>query len=192
MNRRLLFFGAAVLVVLTGITAFLYLGRSHSLSGTVISPPWPAPEVNLTDHAGKPFSMSQQRGRVVLLYFGYVNCPDECPLTMAHLKLALGLLGSKSKDVQVLMVSTDPARDTPAALREFMAKFDPSFLGLTGTPAELQKAWADYAVTVDNGGETHSTFIYVIDTAGSVRETFLPDSDPAAIAADMNLLLQGR
>jgi protein SCO1/2 len=192
LNRRLVFVGGAVLVALIAVTAFLYFGRSHSLAGTVISPPWPAPDINLTDHAGRPFSMSQQRGRVVLLYFGYVNCPDECPLTMAHLKLAVGLLGSNARDVQVLMVSTDPVRDTPAALGEFMAKFDPSFLGLTGSPADLQKAWKDYGVTVENGGETHSTFIYVIDTAGSVRETFLPDSDPAAIAADVGLLLQAR
>lgn len=192
MNRRLVFVGAAILIVLVAFTASLYFGRSHSLAGTVISPPWPAPEISLTDHAGKPFSMSQQRGRVVLLYFGYINCPDECPLTMAHLKLALGLLGSKSKDVQVLMVSTDPVRDTPAALRGFMAKFDPSFLGLTGSLADLKNAWSNYGVTVEGGGETHSTFIYVIDTAGDVRETFLPDSDPAAIAADLSLLLQGR
>jgi protein SCO1/2 len=192
LNRRLVLFGAGVLLILVAVTAFLYFGRSRSLAGTVIDPPWPAPDLTLADHAGRPFFLSQQRGKVVLLYFGYVNCPDECPLTMAHLKLALGMLGSNARNVQVVMVSTDPTRDTPTALKEFMAKFDPSFLGLTGSPAQLQKAWQDYGVTVENGGETHSVFIYVIDTAGSVRETFLPDSDPAKIASDVAMLLQAR
>jgi protein SCO1/2 len=192
VNRKLIFFGAVILALLLALTAVLYLNRRTSLSGTVINPPWPAPEIKLTDHTRKPFSMSGQHGRVVLMYFGYVNCPDECPLTMAHLKLALAGLGNKARDVQVLMVSTDPPRDTPQALEEFMGKFDPSFLGLTGTPEELQKAWKDYGVTVEDGGATHSTFIYVIDPAGSVRETLLPDAEPADIAADVEQLLRSR
>ena len=67
--------------------------------------------------------MSSQRGKVVLLYFGFTNCPHECPLTMAHLKLALEQLGDSSKDVQVLIVSTDPARDTQQTLKDFLGKF---------------------------------------------------------------------
>jgi protein SCO1/2 len=90
------------------------------------------------------------------------------------------------------MVSTDPVRDTPQALKDFMGHFDPSFLGLTGTPAELQKTWSDYGVAVENGGETHSTFLYVIDPKASVRETFLPDSEPNDIARDVGLLLKGK
>jgi len=136
--------------------------------------------------------MSSQRGKVVLLYFGYVNCPDECPLTMAHQKLALESLGDQARNVQVIMVSTDPARDTALALKQYMEHFDPSFLGLTGTIPELQKAWKDYGVTVEEGGETHSVFLYVIDPAGNVRETFLPDTEPDDIARDVALLLRGK
>lgn len=72
-----------------------------------------------------------------------------------------------------------------------MDHFDPSFLGLTGTLPELQQVWQDYGVTVEAGGETHSTYLYVIDPAGNVRETFLPDTEPTDIAADMKLLLKG-
>jgi protein SCO1/2 len=108
---------------------------------------------------------------------------------MAHVKLARESLGDRAKDVQVIMVSTDPARDTPEALKTFMGHFDPSFLGLTGSIPELQKTWQDYGVTVEDGGETHSTYLYVIDPAGNVRETFLPDSQPEEIAADLKLLL---
>lgn len=192
MNRRMLLLGVGILVVLIIATALSYFTSNRSLTGGIISPPWPAPEIKLTDHNGQPFTMSSQRGKVVLLYFGYVNCPNECPLTMAHIKLARDSLENRAKDVQVVMVSTDPARDTPQALENFMGHFDPSFLGLTGTPEELQKVWKDYGVTVENGGETHSTFLYVIDPAGNVRETFLPDSEPGNIAADISLLLKGK
>jgi len=192
MNKRLIFLGVGILVLLAAATAILYLTRKPSFKGAQITPPWPAPEIQLTDHNGQSFNLSGQRGKVVLLFFGYVNCPDECPLTMAHLKLAKESLGSQARDVQVAMVSTDPVRDTPQALEEFMAHFDPSFLGLTGTPDELQKAWKDYGVTVEEGGETHSVYVYVIDPSGNVRETFLPDSETNDIAADVKLLLNGK
>ncbi len=192
MQRKTLLVGAGILVLLTIVTVIFLLTSKPSYRGAVITPPWLAPEIKLTDHNGQPFTMSGQRGKVVLLYFGYVNCPDECPLTMAHIKLALQSLGDRARDVQVAMVSTDPVRDTPQALKEFMGHFDPSFLGLTGTPAELQKTWADYGVTVEQGGETHSTFLYVVDSAGDVRETFLPDAEPVDIATDLDLLLKGK
>jgi len=192
MQRKLISVGIGILVLLVILTAFVYFTNQPSLRGAVINPPWPAPEINLTDQNGKPFTMSAQRGKVVLLYFGYVNCPDECPLTMAHLKLVRESLRDRAKDVQVAMVSTDPVRDTPQALKDFMEHFDPSFLGLTGAPAELQKAWKDYGVTVEEGGETHSVFLYIIDPAGNVRETYLPDAEPKDIAADVGLLLKGK
>ena len=191
MQRKTIWIGVIILAVLVVSIAVLSL-REPSFRGAVITPPWTAPEIQLTDHNGKSFSLSGQRGKVVLLYFGYTNCPDECPLTMAHMKLALEGLGDRAKEVQVVMVSTDPERDTAQALKDFMDKFNPSFLGLTGTAEELQKAWKDYGVTVENGGETHSTFLYVIDPIGDIRETFLPDSEPSDISADAGLLLKGK
>jgi len=190
MNRRLFFLGVGILVLLITVAAIVYITNNPTFKGAVITPPWSAPEIKLTDHNGQPFMMSNQRGKVVLLFFGYTNCPDECPLTMAHLKLVLESLGNQAKDVQVVMVSTDPARDTPQALKDFMNHFNPSFLGLTGPLGELQKAWRGYGVTVEGGGETHSTYLYVIDPSGNIRETFLPDEEPKNIAADVRLLLK--
>jgi protein SCO1/2 len=192
MNRRLVLLGIGIFVLLAAAIVIFTLTSQPSFRGSLITPPWPAPEITLKDHNGQPFSLNNQRGKVVLLYFGYVNCPSECPLTMAHLKLARESLGNRAQDVQVIMVSTDPPRDTPEALKNFMEHFDPSFLGLTGTPEELQKVWKDYGVTVENGGETHSVYLYVIDPSGNVRETFLPDSEPQNIANDVNLLLSGK
>lgn len=192
MERNLLKVGAAVFALLAVVTIIFFFTRQSTLKGAAINPPWHVPEINLTDHNEQPFSLKDQRGKVVLLYFGYVNCPDECPLTMAHIKLALESLGDRAKDVQVIMVSTDPVRDTPDALKDFMEHFDPSFLGLTGTMEELQKVWKDYGVSVEQGGETHTTFLYVIDSSGNIRETFLPDAEPGDIAADVGLLLKGK
>jgi protein SCO1/2 len=192
MQRKTILVGVAIVIVLLVAAAIYFLTNDNTLRGSVLNPPWAAPEIQLKDHNGKPFTLSSQRGKVVLLYFGYVNCPDECPLTMAHVKLARESLGKRAQDVQVIMVSTDPARDTPQALKTFMEHFDPSFLGLTGSLPELQQNWQDYGVAVENGGETHSTFLYVIDPAGNVRETFLPDSEPSTMAADLKLLLNGK
>jgi len=190
MPRKTIVVGVGIVVVLLVVTIFFFLTNRPSLRGSVITPPWTAPEISLHDQNGQPFTLSSQKGKVVLLYFGYVNCPDECPLTMAHVKLARESLGNRAQDVQVIMVSTDPARDTPQALKTFMEHFDPSFLGLTGSIPDLQKTWQDYGVTVEDGGETHSTFLYVIDPSGNIRETFLPDTEPQEIAADLRLLLR--
>lgn len=194
MQRKMLLVGASILALLIGVTTiyFLFNNNNPTLRGSVLSPPWPAPQIELTDHNGNHFTLSELRGKVVLLYFGYVNCPDECPLTMAHIKLALEGLGDRANDVQVAMVSTDPVRDTPQALKDFLGHFDPSFLGLTGSPDELQKVWNDYGVTVEQGGEAHSTFLYVIDPDGNVRETFLPNTEANDISEDVSLLLKGK
>ena len=191
MNRRLIFVGIGIVALLI-VAGIVQATRKPAFKGALITPPWPAPEIQLTDHNGQPFTMSSQKSKVVLLYFGYVNCPSECPLTMAHAKLARESLKDQAGNVQVVMVSTDPARDTPQALKDFMGHFDPSFLGLTGTPQELQKVWKDYGVAVEDGGETHSTYLYVIDPSGNVRETFLPDSEAQDIAHDVSLLLKGK
>ena len=189
MQHKIIWWGVALIGVLAIISGFLFFFIKPSFHGAVINPAIPAAEIKLADSNGAQFTLSSLRGKVVILYFGYTNCPDECPLTMAHLKLAMDMLGDKSKDVQVVMISTDPTRDTALAMKDFLGKFDSSFVGLVGTQDELMKVWKDYGVTVEDGGETHSYFIYMIDQGGNFRETFLPDSLPADIATDTRLLL---
>jgi protein SCO1/2 len=188
MHQKGLLWGIGLLAVLAIIIGTLFITNKPSLHGAVIDPPIPAAEIKLMDSQGRAFTLSRLRGKAVILYFGYTNCPDECPLTMAHLKLAMDILGDKSKDIQVVMISTDPSRDTAEAMNTFLGKFDDSFIGLVGTTDELTSVWKNYGVTVEDGGETHSNFIYMIDRAGNFRETFLPDSLPADIASDIHLL----
>jgi protein SCO1/2 len=160
-----------------------------SLKGGVISPTMAAADINLTDHNGQPFQLSKYRGKVALVFFGFSNCVDECPATMALIRQALDTAGVTTKDVEVVMVSTDPATDTPQSMKEFMGRFNPAFLGLLGTPDQLAKSWQDYGVTVLDGGETHSSFTYVVDKKGNLRETFSPDTSSDDIAADLKVLL---
>jgi protein SCO1/2 len=154
-----------------------------------MSPTAAAADINLTDHNGQPFQLSRYSGKVALVFFGFSNCVDECPATLALIRQALDTVGDASKDVVVVMVSTDPVRDTPQSMKEFMERFDPSFLGLPGTPDELAKAWEDYNVVIEDGGETHSSFTYVVDRKGNLRETFSPDTSSDDIAADLKILL---
>lgn len=192
MQKQVLWVGlASILTVALGAAAWM-LTVKPSLRGAVINPPLLAADIRLQDYNNQNFDLASLRGKVVLLYFGYTNCPDECPLTLAHLKLAMDQLGDQAKDARVLMVTTDPKRDTPGVLKDFMTKFSPDFVGLLGSPDALAKVWRDYGVTVEDSGATHSYFIYVIDREGNWRETFLPDSQPADIAADVRLLLSGR
>jgi protein SCO1/2 len=168
--------------------AVLVFGKPH-FRGEVIHPSFQAAEIETSDDHGQPFRMSALQGKVVLLYFGYLNCPDECPLTLAHITQALLLLGPRSQEVQMVMVSTDPTRDTPQAMDEFLGKFNPAFLGLTGRPQDMAKIYGDYGVMVLEGGETHSSFTYAIDRSGNIRLTFLPDTPAEDIAHDLRILL---
>ncbi len=160
-----------------------------AFKGQVVEKLAAAPEISMIDQNGNPFQLSAMRGKVVLVFFGFTNCVDECPLTMAHIKLALESLGSDAKDVQVVLVSTDPVRDTPQALQDYLGKFDPSYIGIPGTVDELTKIWNDYDVVVLDGGETHSSFTYVIDKQGNLQVTFNPESTHEDIASDLKILL---
>ena len=192
MNQKLTLIGSAILAVLILAAGVLIATRQPSLRGSVINPPAPAAEIKLTDSNGQAFSLSSQRGKIVLLYFGYTNCPDECPATMAKLKLTMGLLGNLAQNVQVLMVTTDPARDNAAQMKKWMTGFYPTFLGLMGTADQLQQAYNAYGVTVEDGGESHTTYLYVIDAKGNLRLTFDgPSMDPQDVADDVQTLLKG-
>ncbi len=192
MNRKLMLIGSAVLAGLVLAAGILVAAHKPSFRGTVINPPAPAADINLTDSNGRPFLLGNQKGRVVLMYFGYTNCPDECPLTMAKLEQVMGKLGDQAKNVQVVMITTDPVRDTTVQLKKYVSSFNPTFLGLTGTPQELQKVYNGYGVAVEGNGETHTTYLYVIDARGNLRLTYIgPDMNPQDLTDDVQTLLKG-
>lgn len=112
--------------------------------GTTYTEVLPAADFALTDHEGRAVTLRSYRGAPVLLFFGYTHCPDVCPLTLDRLTRALRAAGRDARDVRVLLVTLDPARDTPAALKTYAARFSPAIVGLTGDSAALAKARAGY------------------------------------------------
>lgn len=116
-------------------------GDGDGWGGTLIEPAQPRPDFTLTDTEGRPYDFAARtQGRLTLLFFGYTHCPDICPVQMAVMTSALDSPGMP--DPVVVFVTTDPARDTPARLRDWLDGFDPSYVGLRGTPEEIARAEA--------------------------------------------------
>jgi protein SCO1/2 len=133
-----------------------------------------AADFRLTDAAGKMRSLSDFRGKVVVLFFGYTHCPEVCPTTLADLSQVIRLLGPDAEKVQVLFVTLDPERDTPAVLAKFVPSFNPSFLGLYGDAQATAQAAKVFAVSyekhADKNGYTldHSDGTYLIGKNGKI------------------------
>jgi protein SCO1 len=148
MSRNLLLASFAVLAATTASAAFVFVSNARtsgpSFHGTHLGAGYEAPAFTLEAADRGAVSLSDFRGRAVLLFFGYTQCPDVCPLTMAKLRLAMEQLGDRRQDVQVILITVDPEEDSPARLREYLQHFDPAFLGLSGTRRELEAVAADY------------------------------------------------
>ena len=154
-------------------------------------------ELRLTGHDGKPRSLADFRGKVVVVSFGFTTCPDVCPTTLADLASAVKQLGAEARGVQVLFVTVDPKRDTPELLSQYVPSFHPDFLGLHGDAAATLKVTKDFHVYAqerpNKGGDgysiDHSAQIFVLDREGRMRVLITPGTSPAAIASDLRVLL---
>lgn len=193
------FFWYGIFIVLLAAGGFLIVAQAqpYSYHGTVINPPKPAPNFTLTDVQGQTFQLSSQKGRVVLLFFGYTNCPDECPTTLAIVKQAISSLGNKANQVEFVFITVDPDRDTATVLQSYLQKYDPTFIGLTGSSVGLQPVWSNYGVYVTkNAGSTstsytltHSTNLYVINQQGYLSIVYSYGTPPGDISNDLLHLL---
>lgn len=188
----------AVLLTLLLAACTAGAARADALKAGVFAPPRAAPELALESSSGAPFRLAAQRGKVVVLEFGYTHCADVCPVSLAALVQARALLGADAARVQVVFVTVDPARDDAARLRSYLAQFDPGFVGLSGTGAQVNAALRAYGITATrkdiagSAGYTmhHSSYLYFVDRAGMLR-ALMPFGRPAAdIAHDLRLLLQ--
>ncbi|HUO93451.1 MAG TPA: SCO family protein [Rhizomicrobium sp.] len=146
----------------------------------------------LTDQNGHPFTDRNLRGRWVLLYFGYTYCPDVCPTTLALMEAALTKLGPDAARVVPVFVTIDPARDTPAVMKTYVAQFGPRFIGLTGSPAAIAAIAHSYRVyyarhPLKGGGYSmdHSSVIYLLDPEGRFVKAYDDESGANAIAGDL-------
>ena len=195
--RMLLAAGAAVALVAGVLVARSVSSPPPELAGTLIDPPMAAEGFTLASADG-PVSLSDFRGRTVVLFFGYTHCPDVCPLTLARLARAMEVLGEEAaEEVQVVMVSVDPERDTPERVGEYAARFHPSFVGLTGSREEVERVATDFGIYAGAGEETaegeylvnHSATVTVLGPGGRVRMLWPYDVPGEALASDLRYLL---
>ncbi len=155
-------------------------------------------DFSLTDHNGKTRTLADFRGKAVVMFFGYTQCPDVCPTTMAEMKSVLEQLGADAKRVQVLFVTVDPERDTRELLSHYVPAFDPGFLGLYGDMETTARTAKEFRVfyqrqpgtTPGNYAVDHTAGSYVFDPLGRVRLFVRHGDGGANLAADLRTLLK--
>jgi protein SCO1/2 len=156
-------------------------------------------DFHLVDPTGASRSLADYRGKVVMLFFGYTNCPDECPTTLAKMAQAVDRLGEDGKRVQGLLVTVDPVRDTPSVLTKYVAAFHPRFVGLSASETTIAATAKDFKVFYETGKPAksgiytvdHTSGIFVFDPQGRLRLFMGPKIWVDAMVHDLKLLLGG-
>jgi protein SCO1/2 len=156
-----------------------------------------AREFSLTDHTGAKRTLADYRGKVVVVFFGFTHCPDVCPTTMADLAQVKRQLGKDGDRLQVIFVTVDPERDTPAVLGQYVPSFDPTFVGLTGTPDEIARTAKEFKVfyqkvpgkTPTSYSVDHTAGSFAFDTEGRVRLFLKHGQGVEPVVADLKRLL---
>jgi len=188
---------AFTLILIGAIAAaFLYL-RPHTFHGTVIQSPDPSFNFTLTSTDGD-VSLGDFRGKIVLIYFGYTFCPDICPATLANVGQALRDLGPKADDIQLIMISLDPERDTPEKLEEYVRQFYPAYIGVTGTKDQLDEVASLYGIfyekdtseSEENYAINHTASLLVLDREGYLKLVFPFGVTVPEIADDLKYMLR--
>lgn len=184
----------AALVIWGSIT----LLTPYAFHGMTLQSAEPAKNFTLTNPMGQRVSLTDFRGQFVMLYFGYTTCPDVCPTTLAELHKARKLLGRNADQLQVVMITVDPARDTPALLAEYVTHFDSSFMALTGPPDEIAQVASAFGVFYERAPEesalgylvNHTATVMLIDRGGSLRAIFPFGVKGEDIASDLQYLMK--
>jgi len=169
----------------------------YEYAGTLFDPPQPLADFELLDTGQQPFHLSDVRGNVVLLFFGYTFCPDVCPTTMAEVKNVLANFKDRDR-VKVVFITVDPDRDTPAALRQYLDNFSPNFIGLTDDYAKIQQVMQPFGAAaqkqkVSNSAAgylvNHTARLYLITPQQQLLLTYPFGFDPAGLRRDLARVL---
>jgi protein SCO1 len=195
--RVLLSIGFSALA-LAGVAALQLANAGYPrFHGTAYPDAPAAPIFVLTDHRGQPATLVEQRGRVVLLFFGFTRCPDVCPLTLTRLARVLDGAGIGPDRARILLVSVDPEHDTPERLAEYAGRFGPSVTGLTGQREDLERIFAEYGVhagtSLDHHGRetiAHTSVVFGIDPRGRLRVLIHADEPDDVVERDVRWLLR--
>jgi protein SCO1/2 len=198
MKARLTLLGGIAAILLAAAAGFYFL-RPHTFHGTVLQSTDTAYDFTLHVAGDKTVKLSDFRGKLVVIYFGYTFCPDVCPATLGAVTQALRDLGTKADEVQVIMVSVDPERDTPEKLAEYVRHFNPTFIGGTNTPEEIARIASLYGIFYEVSQQTtgngeylidHTATLMVIDRNGSMKLVFPFGVTGSEIAEDLKYMLR--
>ena len=196
LGIRLILIAVAAGALLAGAVLLSARLHPHAYAAKPLATPLPAYDFALTGSDLKPYHLSDLRGRLVLLFFGYTSCPDECPTTTAILEQVIGRLGSQAGEVQVAMITVDPHKDTPQVLQAYFEKFGGRILGLTGDLAVITETARQYGVffqkqTAADGSTLieHTLLLELIDRQGYIRVVYPYNTPAESIASDLEYLL---
>ena len=189
----------ALKFILTPLLAVLLLSCSEppNWHASDVTSMMPDLEFSLTGPDSEKVDAKSLLGKPALIFFGFTNCPHVCPTTLTQLSVVMKKLGSQAGDIQVVLVSVDPGRDTPEVMRSYTASFGPWLLGLTGTEEALDAFRKNYGVyaameSSDSKGEynvMHSTAIFAFDAQGRVRLLISDVTDSDAVVSDLKQLI---
>jgi len=185
-----------LLILATGCGLTAVSESDREFAGALVNSPQPVPNFTLTSANG-PVSLNDFSGQYVFLYFGYTFCPDVCPGTLSNLAAVREELGQDGDKMQVIMISVDPERDTPEVLETYVAHFDPTFLGITGTKEEIDAAGEPFGIfyEIHEGSAAsgylvdHTARSFLIDPEGNARVAYPHDASRDGIVADLEWFL---
>ncbi len=205
MKKETLFMILAIPIAVVAVALFLYLTAIQSPSSTVDYTPsieiagnQKLKDFTLIDQYGREFRLSSVKGKVVLLYFGYTNCPDVCPLVMSKYAYLAEKLGPDIEKVAMILITTDPERDSPEVLREYVERYTPRIIALTGPREVLERVWYDYGIAAkaekpqEEGGQyfvAHTALVIVADKNMVMRFAFTPEMPPEEYLQGVKYLL---
>lgn len=196
---RNIFWIALILLLIVVAAIVGWSNLPAELHGVALQSPRVADDFTLTTSTGEAKSLSDFRGQYVVLYFGYTYCPDVCPTTMNDLKQMAAELGEdRMENVQVILISVDPERDTPEQLATYTGYFHPSFIGMTGTVEEIQAVASQFGIFFERhpGSENtnylvdHTSAVTVIDPEGYVRIIFPYGVSGTDMASDLRYFMR--
>lgn len=187
-----------VMITVVGIVFGFVIERPYTFRGSVIDPAVPAPEFSLLSSQGGEYRLGSRTGKFILIFFGYTHCPDVCPTTLYEMKEIKARLKDKAENIEFVFITVDPERDTQEQLTRYLASFDGSFFGLTGTNEQLEMVWKDYGVyreiqETDNSLGylvDHTSRLYLINSQGELMMTYLYETTLDEIVSDLNHLIK--
>ena len=202
MDKKKLVIGGVIAVIVLAIAGAETFFSAYKFRGSVIDPPVAAGNFTLQDQNAQAFQLSDQRGKPVVMFFGYTNCPDICPTTLLQFKQARAQLAASGQAdrVRFVFVTVDPERDTPDKMKTYLGAIDSGLVGLTGSQADLESVWKAYGVyrakqpglSQDEYADLleHSSRVYLIDAQGKLRLTYPFGLEPDDVVQDVKYLLR--